>query len=448
MNRLDFYLALLGGCKRDVARVAGKVGGLTDCVFTGLCEALPETKCRAGGLMGRNGGYHRKGVCVSIIIIIALILCSCGNKKIFVNPFGEKVIDAFALIDNGFSRTNFYLIAGNQTALDEILSLVAWHDTTTSVLNFYHLAVETNARAQFLIYSIHALKIDLIRLVDSNDAPSLTPVAWLIGYSISMEMLQTYDIEPMKIRSKAEIGKTTDFLRSKSRALELKEKIEAYRIFLMSIVEDPHLLLDLEDLLNTDDIVKQSDFSMDTWETYNFENMPLIAVIANLSRLQNDILNAEAQVIKYLKYQILYPPPPPLLRGITIDVEEGEFSDIFEILPPSDDIEDEAILYALVDVKPLFNGKAADIGFREYVYNNLRYPTYHFNNTRVIIEFVIETDGSISNANIVHVFGGDEPQLNAEALRVINSSPRWTPGIYNGKAVRVIYRFPVFFRLQ
>ena len=44
MNRLDFYLALLFGCKRDVARVAGKVGGLTDCVFTGLCGALPEAK--------------------------------------------------------------------------------------------------------------------------------------------------------------------------------------------------------------------------------------------------------------------------------------------------------------------------------------------------------------------------------------------------------------------
>ena len=44
MNSLDFYLALLFGCKRDVARVAGKVGGLTDCVFTGLCGALPEAK--------------------------------------------------------------------------------------------------------------------------------------------------------------------------------------------------------------------------------------------------------------------------------------------------------------------------------------------------------------------------------------------------------------------
>ena len=52
MNRLDFYLALFGGCKRDVARVAGKVGGLTDCVFAGLCGALPEAKGKGGGRKG------------------------------------------------------------------------------------------------------------------------------------------------------------------------------------------------------------------------------------------------------------------------------------------------------------------------------------------------------------------------------------------------------------
>ena len=44
MNSLDFYLAQLFGCKRDVARVAGKVGGLTEVFFTGLCGALPEAK--------------------------------------------------------------------------------------------------------------------------------------------------------------------------------------------------------------------------------------------------------------------------------------------------------------------------------------------------------------------------------------------------------------------
>ena len=44
MNSLDFYLALLFGCKRDVARVAGKVCGLTDSVFTDMCGALHEAK--------------------------------------------------------------------------------------------------------------------------------------------------------------------------------------------------------------------------------------------------------------------------------------------------------------------------------------------------------------------------------------------------------------------
>ena len=75
MNSLDFYLALLFGCKRDAARVAGKVGGLTDCVFTGLCGALPEAKGKGGEVQGAyikgNSGVKRAVVILSLFVLIA-----------------------------------------------------------------------------------------------------------------------------------------------------------------------------------------------------------------------------------------------------------------------------------------------------------------------------------------------------------------------------------------
>ena len=64
---------------------------------------------------------------------------------------------------------------------------------------------------------------------------------------------------------------------------------------------------------------------------------------------------------------------------------------------------------------------------------------------RVIVQFVVEKDGTIAEA---HVARGVDPYLDKEALRVVQSMPRWIPGKQNGKAVRVKYTVPVMFKLQ
>jgi protein TonB len=63
---------------------------------------------------------------------------------------------------------------------------------------------------------------------------------------------------------------------------------------------------------------------------------------------------------------------------------------------------------------------------------------------RVVLQFVIEKDGSVAD---VKVLRGAHPSLDAEAVRVVSLSPKWTPGKMNGKAVRVTYTFPVIFML-
>ena len=64
---------------------------------------------------------------------------------------------------------------------------------------------------------------------------------------------------------------------------------------------------------------------------------------------------------------------------------------------------------------------------------------------RVIVAFVVNRDGSISDPKVVRSI---DSALDKEALRVINSMPRWNPGKQNGKNVRVNYTVPVYFRLQ
>ena len=80
---------------------------------------------------------------------------------------------------------------------------------------------------------------------------------------------------------------------------------------------------------------------------------------------------------------------------------------------------------------------------------NVKYPTIaeEFGlQGRVIVTFVIERDGSITDARVV--VKSVDPSLDKEALRVVSSMPRWKPGKHKGETVRVKYTVPVTFRLQ
>ena len=96
---------------------------------------------------------------------------------------------------------------------------------------------------------------------------------------------------------------------------------------------------------------------------------------------------------------------------------------------------------------PLFNGTPAEKGFREYVNSNIKYPEEAESSItgRVIIEFTIDVDGSLIDAKVIRSL---HPLLDAEALRVIQSSPKWTPGTLRKKPVEVKYHFPVDFKLR
>lgn len=108
--------------------------------------------------------------------------------------------------------------------------------------------------------------------------------------------------------------------------------------------------------------------------------------------------------------------------------------------------EEENKVFDIVEQQPLFPGGPAAL--MKYLSENTKYPVVAQENGvqgRVTVQFVVEKDGSISD---VHVLRGVDPSLDREAVRVVKSMPRWTPGKQNGITVRVNYRVPVLFRLQ
>ena len=98
------------------------------------------------------------------------------------------------------------------------------------------------------------------------------------------------------------------------------------------------------------------------------------------------------------------------------------------------------------DELPSFPG--GDAKLREWIKKNIKYPSYAKNNGiegQVLVIFIVEKDGSISNAE---VSWGVDPSLDQEALRIVNKMPKWKPGTQNGVAMRVKYRLPITFTLK
>ena len=103
------------------------------------------------------------------------------------------------------------------------------------------------------------------------------------------------------------------------------------------------------------------------------------------------------------------------------------------------------ILFKDVEEKPLFNGKDPS-EFARWVCDNLVYPEEARKDGvggRVIIQFVISEDGSVTDAEVLR---GAHPALDEAAVNAVKASPKWTPGKVKGKAVKVKFVFPVLFQ--
>ncbi len=180
------------------------------------------------------------------------------------------------------------------------------------------------------------------------------------------------------------------------------------------------------------------------------------------------------------------PPPPPLIETVPDDevIEEPpvfQSSDIESMeTPPRDTVHHEKkirkpakkklkkteILDIVITAEqmPRFPGcedmtgnsaakkRCADQKMLQFIYKNIHYPSIAIENRiegQVVAQFVVETDGRISNINIVKDIGG---RCGNEVKRIISlmngKGLRWTPGRQNGRPVRVRFTLPVVFRLD
>lgn len=136
-------------------------------------------------------------------------------------------------------------------------------------------------------------------------------------------------------------------------------------------------------------------------------------------------------------------------KGWDIDNEVGEDTeyDFSKNLPP-DEVLPSDIIFINVQEMPTFNGGDPATEFRKYIGKNLSYPDLAAQNGvsgRVQVEFVVNSIGEVVDAKVTRSV---DPSLDKEAIRVIMSSPKWEAGKQRGKAVKVLFSFPINFVLQ
>ncbi len=126
-----------------------------------------------------------------------------------------------------------------------------------------------------------------------------------------------------------------------------------------------------------------------------------------------------------------------------IDITDKDPSAIMQKVNTGDDDD----IFDVVEEMPVFPG--GQTGLMEFIAKNLRYPVKAQKEGiqgRVIARFIVEKDGSVSNLAVARRSASSE--LDAEAIRVLSTMPKWTPGKQRGKEVRVKYTVPIAFRLS
>lgn len=134
-----------------------------------------------------------------------------------------------------------------------------------------------------------------------------------------------------------------------------------------------------------------------------------------------------------------------ILAVANTDVRLAFRSDRLPVRGPSFD---DVVSYYDCDLRPAFLNSTDPAQFLEkWVYQYLKYPESALRDGiqgRVMVDFIIDKDGKVTDVRVVR---GIDPDLDAEAIRVVSASPKWKPGRVNGNKVRTSMTIPVEFRL-
>ena len=133
-------------------------------------------------------------------------------------------------------------------------------------------------------------------------------------------------------------------------------------------------------------------------------------------------------------------------KNVSLKVALMLFVLLFSFMTSTAQTKKNDMLFSVVEVMPQYPG--GQIAMMKYIMENMKYPEQAMKKGiqgRVAVSFIVEKDGSISNVRPIHSV---HTLLDKEAVRVVKSMPKWSPGKQHGKPVRVQLIVPIMFKLN
>lgn len=203
----------------------------------------------------------------------------------------KEILDAFVLVDEGLTQTNINFAEKNKTLYDEMDQLAT--SNPAKVAPWQEKAHQIQKMADELVGFIHQVKVDLIKTADKKDE------AYKENNRIEGSKIDAKD--NTDIPTRLMVGETNN-----GKGKEIKEKLNQYRDYCISLVRDEHaeVKASVQKSIDTEDPPVGKDGVKHSWESEHFSDIPLIAVTTILSKMQGDVRNVESEMVRYLLSQV------------------------------------------------------------------------------------------------------------------------------------------------
>lgn len=213
---------------------------------------------------------RQKMINLMYIVLTAMLALNVSND----------VLNGFSQVEDGLSRSNRTITARNQALMAQ---LIAFNNENPQKGKFWlDIANEVHARTDSLYNYIDTLKLRIVREADGPEGDVRN-----IHAKDNLDAAANIMLPPTGNQGKA-----------------LRMKIDAYRAFVAGKIDDPDKKANIEQALSTQPFSSRGEMSQKSWEESMFENMPCVAAITLLSKLQNDIRYAEGEVLNQLLVNI------------------------------------------------------------------------------------------------------------------------------------------------
>jgi len=198
-----------------------------------------------------------------------------------------EILNAFVLVDTSLTKSGENFAKKNDKVYTEFEK--AYQEHKEKVKPYKDKADQVKLKSQELFDYMKSIKLEIVKKADKKT--------------------DEYEkLGPKAVLAKDDNNIPGEIMILKNRGLELKTKLDTYREFLLSLIENKEkyksVVEDLTGILNTEDMEAHGEGGTVPWQIGNFDHIPLSAVLTMLSKMQTDVRNSEADVLAYLYNQI------------------------------------------------------------------------------------------------------------------------------------------------